>query len=228
WIKESKYTVVLTGAGMSTESGIPDFRSKDGLWHKKKPPKLSSKKALVADYGGYVDSYKEGMKNRPNYKPHQGYEILAGWEDKGLVESIITQNVDDLHVAAGSRNLYRLHGSLFEFKCNDCSTPAIKDHFLDKIPCEVCGGRLRPTIVYFGESLPKEELYDSIEEMKKAELVLIIGTSLVVSPVKKFPQLTQGKTVYINNETKEDDFDLVFIGRAGEILEDVNKKLGAI
>ena len=226
WIKESNYTVILTGAGMSTESGIPDFRSKDGLWRKLDPMKLASPKTLKDDYNTFYEFYKARSDKLKGVKPHQGYDILAKWERQGLIDSVITQNVDDFHLLAGNKNVYRLHGSINEYGCSVCGARADKKNFIDKEPCSECGGNLRPNIVLFSEGLPQDQLYSAIGEVKKADLVIVIGTSLTVFPVAQLPELARGKKVYINKEILGDnDFDLNFQETAGELLKKIDSLL---
>lgn len=226
WLKESNHTVILTGAGMSTESGIPDFRSQDGLWKKKDPMKLASTEALANNYDEFYEFYKMRFGSLAGHKPHKGYDILAKWEEDGLVDSIITQNIDDFHLKAGSKNVYRIHGSINEYRCSMCGTPVDRQDFMDKLPCEKCRGNLRPGIVLFGEVLPQDELSASIEEMEKAELVIVIGTSLTVYPVSQLPHITRGKKVYINREIQgSGNFDLTFQETAGDLLEKIDNVL---
>lgn len=226
WLKESKYTVVLTGAGMSTESGIPDFRSKDGLWKKVDPMKLASINSLVQNYDTFHKFYKMRWESLSGTKPHKGYDILAKWEENGLIDSIVTQNIDDFHLTSGNKNVYRIHGSINEYRCSECDNPADKRDFMDKLPCKKCGGNLRPGIVLFGEGLPEKELYGSINEMEKANLVIVIGTSLTVFPVSQLPDMTSGKKVYINREIpRSSNFDLNLEGTAGELLQKIDKVL---
>lgn len=226
WIKESEYAVILTGAGMSTESGIPDFRSKDGLWKKVDPMKLANIRTLMEDYDTFYEFYKMRVGILSEAKPHEGYEILAKWEERGLVNSIVTQNVDDFHLLAGNKNVYRLHGSLNEFRCSMCGTKAEKKDYLERKPCHKCGGNLRPGVVLFGEGLPEETLHTAIEEMKRADLVIVIGTSLTVFPVSQLPDITSGKRVYINREIGGNNkFDLIFESSAGDVLQEIDKLL---
>lgn len=226
WLEESNYTIAFTGAGMSTESGIPDFRSKDGLWKQADPMEMASVRSLKTNYDKFHEFYKMRQKNLLGAKPHKGYEILARWEEKGLLESIVTQNVDDFHLAAGNKNVYRIHGTINEFRCSQCSLPIEENYFTDKLPCHNCGGNIRPNVVLFGESLPEQEFQASIEEMKKASLVIVIGTSLTVFPVSQLPDLTKGKKVYINREIPQNNsFDLTFQGSAGELLQKIDKAL---
>ncbi|MDX9802023.1 MAG: NAD-dependent deacylase [Spirochaetia bacterium] len=220
WLKESKYTVILTGAGMSTESGIPDFRSSDGLWKKVNPMELASIDSLIQNYDTFHKFYKMRLESLSGAKPHKGYDILAKWEADGLIDSIVTQNVDDFHLAAGNKNVYHLHGSINKYRCSKCNNPADKNDFMDKIPCRKCNGSLRPGIVLFGEELPEKELYASIDEIEKADLVIVIGTSLTVFPVSQLPDIAKGKKVYINKEIPDNSkFDLNFKETAGELLQ---------
>lgn len=226
WLRGSKYTVVLTGAGMSTESGIPDFRSKDGLWRKMDPMKLASISTLRSNYDDFYEFYKMRWQKLSSCKPHKGYDILAKWESEGLINGVVTQNVDDFHLMAGNEKVYRLHGSLNEFRCSLCNNQVDRKDFMEKTPCNKCGGSLRPGIVLFGEGLPEEELYNAINEMEKAELVIVIGTSLTVFPVSQLPDITRGKKVYINKEIpRNSNFDLNFEETAGELLKEIDNIL---
>lgn len=218
-IKDSNYTVVLTGAGMSTESGIPDFRSVNGIWKDINPMKIATQDTLISNYDYFHEFYSQRLDNIKGRKPHIGYEILANWESEGLIASIITQNVDDFHLLAGSKNVLRLHGSLNEFFCNNCATTYDKQLFINKASCKKCEGNLRPSVVLFGESLPEESLNKAISQMEKAELVIIIGTSLEVYPVNQLPNLTNSKVVYINKNIRDSQyFYLMFSENVGEIL----------
>ena len=124
--KKIKLNIPLISAGMSTESGIPDFRSQDGLWKKKDPMKLASTEALANNYDEFYEFYKMRFGSLAGHKPHKGYDILAKWEEDGLVDSIITQNIDDFHLKAGSKNVYRIHGSINEYRCSMCNRPVDK------------------------------------------------------------------------------------------------------
>lgn len=223
WIQESKYTIIFTGAGMSTESGIPDFRSKEGLWKGIDPMSVATVDVLEKDYDNFYEFYKMRVNNLKGCKPHKGYDILSRWEKEGLVHSIVTQNIDGFHKIAGNNNIITLHGSINDFRCNNCSQSANFEDFMDKKPCVKCGGVLRPNVILFGEGLDQNALNRAVEEMKKAELVIIIGTSLMVYPVNQLPKMSSGKKVYINKDnTSEDSFDLYFDVMAGKILQDVD------
>ncbi|MDX9916668.1 MAG: NAD-dependent deacylase [Gudongella sp.] len=226
YIKKSKYTVVLTGAGMSTESGLSDFRSRNGIWKKYDPMVVATKNAIISDYDTFHEFYSLRRSANEEKKPHKGHYILAEWEKRGLVQTIITQNVDTFHTDAGTKNLISLHGSINRYKCDSCGRETDRDRFMRKDKCEYCGGKLRPDIVLFGESLPENELERAITESEKADLFIVIGTSLTVYPAGNLPFRSNGHKVYINdvNESRK-KFDLVILGKAGEILSEVDRLL---
>ncbi|QKG83541.1 NAD-dependent deacylase [Kroppenstedtia pulmonis] len=227
WIDQSRRLMVLTGAGMSTESGVPDFRSQEGFWSQFDPVKVASSEAISENYPLFHRFYKERLEGLEGIKPHRGHEILATWEKRGTLNGIATQNVDQLHQQAGSHKVYELHGSLKRFCCQDCGEEAKEESFRTMEPCQSCGGRLRPGIVLFGERLPQEVWATAISKAEKADLILVIGTSLEVYPVNQFPYLTKGKVVVINAEVTDQHrgFDAVIQGKAGGILEQVEKEI---
>lgn len=210
---------------MSTESGIPDFRSKDGLWKGIDPMRVACVDALITNYNLFYEFYKQRIENLEKSNPHKGYDILSNWERKGLISSVITQNVDGFHQRAGNKRVYPLHGSINTFRCSRCGQSASKDNFINKDSCIKCGGTLRPDVVLFGEALPQDILNNAIKEIQKSELVIVIGTSLMVYPVNSLPSMSKGKKVYINKEIYQQSFDLDLEGKAGEILEAVNQQL---
>lgn len=225
-IKKSNYTVILTGAGMSTESGIPDFRSKEGLWQKIDPMKVARPETIRDDYDTFHGFYKMRVETLKESNPHEGHLIVARWEKSGLVKALVTQNVDDFHRIAGSERVYNLHGSLRTFRCHNCLAPAEEEEFLGKRPCEFCGGRLRPNVVLFGEGLPYDDLNEAISEIEKADLIIVIGTSLSVYPVSQLPFMTKAIKVYINREMEfQSSFNLSIQGNAKDILKNLEKLL---
>ncbi|MBA4494531.1 NAD-dependent deacylase [Paenactinomyces guangxiensis] len=232
WLKESKYTVVFTGAGMSTESGLPDFRSSGGLWAGKDPMVIASTYALQNNRDEFTDFYRSRIKELLKHKPHEGHEILARWEKEGFVHGIITQNVDTYHQKAGSQHVAEIHGSLGTVHCSICGTSYPFESYLapNGTQC-TCGGFIRPSIVLFGESLPEEELTKAEEMISKAELCIVLGSSLQVSPANYFPITAKengAKLAIINMEPTEfDDYaDLVINGKKiGSFLKEVDEKL---
>lgn len=225
WIRSSKKTIVLTGAGMSTESGVPDFRSASGWWTKTDPQKVATVEALHTNYPLFHEFYSMRINLLEKCSPHEGHFILAEWEKKGWISRIATQNVDGFHLKAGSQNVDELHGSIHTFRCQSCGKGATKEAFLKMERCE-CQGKLRPNVVLFGESLPEEAWMRAISNIRSADLVIVIGTSLEVYPVNQLPMMTNGKTVYMNKEmTHHSYFDCILQGKAKELLIQINEEL---
>jgi NAD-dependent deacetylase len=227
WLKQSKNTVVLTGAGMSTESGIPDFRSKDGWWRNIDPATVANVQALEENYDLFYEFYCARLAALKGCEPHEGHYILGEWERKGLIERVATQNVDGFHRKAGNKAVDELHGSIHEVRCQRCGEPAAEKDFCVMRPCSQCGGKLRPGIVLFGEVLPEQAWNQALEAIQQADVVLVIGTSLQVYPVNQLPRMTTGKLVYINREVNgyEQDFDLILEGSAKELLQQIDTAL---
>ena len=230
YMQEANYTVVFTGAGMSTESGLPDFRSSNlGLWRKQDPAKIASTDALNNNVEDFIAFYRERVLGVKQYGPHLGHKILANWEEAGLIKSIITQNVDGFHQLAGSRQVAELHGTLQKIHCEECgrefdSSEYVKEEFY----CE-CGGILRPSIVLFGEMLPQDAFQFALEETEKADLFIVLGSSLTVTPANQFPMLAKengAKLVIVNqDETPLDRHaDLIIQDKKiGELLKEIDK-----
>ena len=222
WLKASQKTVVLTGAGMSTESGIPDFRSASGWWQNIDPRTVATVEALEQNHSLFHEFYKIRIENLEKVAPHEGHEILVDWEKRGLVSLIATQNVDGFHQLAGSQNVEELHGSIRTIRCQHCGKRDEMAAFLQKESCH-CSGKLRPNVVLFGENLPQESWQNSMCAIEEAELVVVIGTSLEVYPVNQLPSMTNGKIVYINLDIARQatQFDLTIQGKAKEVLQQV-------
>ena len=227
WMKQSLSTVVLTGAGMSTESGIPDFRSQSGWWQNIDPRTVASVESLQGNYELFREFYQMRIGALENITSHKGHKILADWEQRGLLQLVATQNVDQLHQQAGSRAVVELHGNIMTIRCQKCGKPHTKEHFLNNAVCTYCTGKLRPNVVLFGETLPSEAWNRSLNEIQNADLVIVIGTSLEVYPVNQLPMMARGKLVYINLDTSgnSQDFDLVLQGSAGEVLTELDELL---
>jgi NAD-dependent deacetylase len=229
WLGESKYTVALTGAGTSTESGLPDFSSADsGLWNKN-PLELASIDAMKNNRHEFVSFYQYRLEELHKYAPNIGHHILAKWEREGKLQSIITQNVDGFNRAAGSLNVAELHGTLQNCHCSECLTIYPIARFIENNLSCPCGNFIRPSVVLFGEMLPKEALTFAQEEAKKAELFIVLGSSLNVSPANYFPMEAKengAKLVIINMEPTPLDYlaDMVIHNRKiGEVLQLLNQ-----
>lgn len=220
WLKEAKHVVVFTGAGMSTESGLPDFRSSlTGLWTKKDPRHYASTEAMKYHREDFVSFYQMRIENLLKHQPHTGHEILARWEKEGIIQSIITQNVDGFHQRAGSKNVIELHGTLRTIRCETCGKEYPNVRFLqpEGTQCTECNGFVRPSVVLFGESLPLEAIRKAEKEAYKADLFIVLGSSLQVYPANQYPLLAKQKgarLVIVNmEETEMDEYaDLVIHG----------------
>jgi NAD-dependent SIR2 family protein deacetylase len=226
-INESKHTVVLTGAGMSTEAGIPDFRSRSGWWNNIIPLHVATIEALENNYDLFHEFYSTRIKALETVEPHEGHYILANWQESRIIQKLATQNVDCLDLIAGTKDVDQLHGSLLSFRCHTCNAEVSKQQFLAKESCSVCNGKLRPNVTLFGEALPTKAWDNALHHIQKADLVIVIGTSLQVYPVSQLPKMTKGKTVYINKDVTEKDsyFTLIIEGSARETLMQVNNLL---
>ena len=231
-LKNSKYTVVYTGAGMSTESGLPDFRSaKTGLWEKEDPTQIASTEALNQDVEKFFQFYRERVLGVKDCKPHKGHDILAKWEKEGVIKSIITQNVDGSHTEAASEKVMELHGTLQKVHCQSCSKEFGNDMYeAEEFYC-TCGGKLRPSVVLFGEGLPEEAFMQAAEESEKADLFIVLGSSLTVTPANQFPLVAKehgSKLVIINLEpTSFDKYADIVINdqKIGGVLAEIDDYL---
>ncbi|WP_078410598.1 NAD-dependent deacylase [Priestia abyssalis] len=227
FMKESSHTVILTGAGMSTESGVPDFRSKSGWWKNIDPRSVATVEALEENYDLFHEFYSMRIHALAKCLPHKGHHLLANWQKQGLIHTIATQNVDNFHQMAGASNVQTLHGSIRSFRCHHCGAPSKENTFLLKEPCTNCGGNIRPEVVLFGEPLPEKTWQNVLQHIHKADLVIVIGTSLEVYPVNQLPEMTNGHTVLLNLEEVEGkyEFDLMIKGKAKDVLERVDELL---
>lgn len=227
WLEKSTHVVVFTGAGMSTESGLPDFRSANqGLWQQKDPSQVASVQALNTNVDEFIDFYRKRVLGIKEYGPHRGHRILAEWEKKGRLHSIITQNVDGFHQQAGSQKVAELHGTLQKVHCQSCGTFYSSEEFLEgSYRCQ-CGGTLRPSVVLFGEMLPEQPFEMAFDEASRADLFIVLGSSLSVSPANQFPLIAKehgAKLVIVNQEaTPLDGYaDVVINNRQiGDVLEE--------
>ena len=186
-LKGSKKIVFVTGAGISQESGIPTFRGKDGYWRKYDPMKLASIDAFYDDPKLVWEWYEDRRKNILSVKPNEGHFAISQMEEfKDVV--ILTQNIDGLHQRSGSTNVLELHGSIIRIKCTVCDfTDNITENFELLPPKCKCGSMLRPDVVWFGEPLPQNIWQSAIKEASICDVMIIVGTSLVVSPANTLP-----------------------------------------
>jgi len=186
-LRSAKKIVVVTGAGISQESGIPTFRGKDGLWKKHDPMKLATIDAFYDDPKLVWEWYEDRRKNILAAEPNPGHIAIAELE-KFVKVVILTQNIDGLHQKSGSTNVLELHGSIIRIKCTVCDfKDEISSRFEGLPPRCKCGEILRPDVVWFGESLPQDVWSEAITHSNSCDVMIIAGTSLVVSPANTLP-----------------------------------------
>jgi len=206
-IKKSKYTVVLTGAGVSTGSGIPDFRTPGkGIWEKVDPFQVTSITAFKENPQRFYYFYRPRIEILSRVSPNPAHKAIAQLEEMGYMKCLITQNIDHLHQRAGSKKVIEVHGTLREAICQRCRKMISSEILLkrideseDKVPYCECGGVLKPNVVLFGEMLPN--LDAAINQSMRADLMITVGSSLQVSPVNMLPQYCLdrgGKLIIIN------------------------------
>lgn len=205
YIKDSSNIVFFGGAGVSTASGIKDFRSTNGLYHEKykyPPEEILSHTFFINNQEEFYKFYREKL-NCLNAKPNICHTYLTTLEKTGKLKAIITQNIDGLHQKAGSKNILELHGSIYQNYCASCHKfyPPEKIFNEKKIPICTCGNLIKPNVVLYEEPLNEETITKSIEAIKGSDLLLVVGTSLTVYPASSFIRFFQGKhLVIINND----------------------------
>ncbi len=206
-IEKAENIVFLGGAGVSTASGIPDFRSEDGLYSetykKYSPEQVLSHEFFLSKTKEFYDYYKKYMLF-PSAEPNSAHKALAKLEKDGKLKAVITQNIDGLHQKAGSKNVIELHGSVLRNKCLRCGAPFGLDTVIDKkgVPCcDKCGGVIKPDVVLYGENLDEDAITLSIRSVCLADLLIVGGTSLQVNPAASFIRFFKGKNLVIINKT---------------------------
>ena len=228
-LRGSRRIVFFGGAGMSTESGIPDFRSSEGLYSKTlhkhfSPEEMVSNSFFAQHTEEFYDFYREHLLY-PQAKPNAGHEALAELERQGKLKAIVTQNIDGLHQQAGSNNVIELHGSVKRNFCMDCHMFYDMEYIMNSRPvprCQHCGGLVKPDVVLYEESLDNNLLEKAVEAISSAETLIIGGTSLVVYPAAGLVKYFRGSRLIIINksETKADEWaDLVIHDSIGKVLK---------
>lgn len=227
-IKNSKKVFALTGAGVSTESGIPDFRSSSGYYKKFDPIRALSVDTMLGDPERF---YSEGyliLKDLNDRKPNNGHIALAKLEEAGYLSGVITQNIDNLHFEAGSKNVYEVHGETRGVHCMKCGAKYDFSYLKDKVEdgeippkCEKCGGVVRSNVVMFGDMMP-DDYTKGTYELQDTDLLIVIGSSLTVSPVNFLPRYVENLIIINNTPTPEDGrAKLIFRENAGEVLMNI-------
>lgn len=237
YIDESNNIVFFGGAGVSTESGIPDFRSKDGLYNQPniqfeeyEPEYLLSRECLYHNPKVFYEFYRQKMDTR-GIKPNIAHKVLAKMEQYGKLKAIVTQNIDGLHQKAGSKNVFEIHGTTQRNYCNKCGKEYYPDYIFNtsnKIPKCECGGQIRPDVTLYGENLPKEAVNGAVNAIQDADCLIIGGTSLQVYPAAGFVNYFYGKhLIVVNNEEIQlllnEDSDLKIIDSLGNVFQEIDK-----
>ena len=247
-LAKSHYAVALTGAGISTESGIRDFRGPDGIWTKDP----AAEQLAYEMYGHFLESPKNYWKetlnspglfgNLADAKPNRGHLALAELEKMGILKCVITQNIDNLHEKAGIQRVLDYHGNHFKLRCTRCTHRyPVEGYDLqelyekDELPphCRYCNGVLKLDVVYFQEAIPSDVAIQSLREVEQCDLLLICGTSAVVYPFANLPRIARenpGVTIIeVNGEptplTEDGISNYLIQGRIGEILPEIVKEV---
>ena len=238
WLGEAGSAVAFTGAGISTESGIPDFRSPGGVWSKYQPVMYQE---FLASAEARHEYWRQKCESHPDFVaagPNAGHRVLARWEGAGRLGGVITQNIDGLHQDAGSRNVLELHGTNRAIACLDClrrfDPEPLVEQFLrtDAVPdCPNCGGPLKHATISFGQALPPDVLEEAIRRSQQCGLFLAIGSSLVVEPAASLPRLAKragARLVILNRDpTGQDEIaDLVLRAPIGATLSGIDELVG--
>ncbi len=233
-LNRSNCAVALTGAGVSTASGIPDFRGPQGLWRKVDPSKFE----ITYFYENPDEVWSLFLSTfliQRDVEPNPAHRALAELESMGKLCAVITQNIDGLHQKAGSRRVIELHGSLRYAVCTKCGMKyplaEVVREYRDKAPrCKICGGVLKPDVVFFGEPLPQEALNEAVMLAELSDLFMVVGSSLAVAPANRLPLIAKrrgAKLIIINGgPTELDDIaDIVIEGRVEEVLPKIVEAL---
>jgi NAD-dependent deacetylase len=233
WMRDAERLVVLTGAGMSAESGVPVFRGPQGLWRTYRPEDLATPEAFRRQPELVWEWYLWRRERIAAAQPHEGYRVIARLEAARPGVTLLTQNVDGLHERAGSREPVELHGNLWRVRCVQGCGTRFRDQEAapprSEFRCS-CGAWLRPEVVWFGEPLDPDTMDRASRAVEGADLVLVVGTSAVVYPVAALPRIAQqsgAKIVEVNvDETPlSPHADAVLRGAAGEILPELERRV---
>ena len=237
-LMESKNVVFFGGAGMSTESGVPDFRSANGIYSQRlhqefRPEEMASHSFFVNHTEAFFEFYREHRIFR-NIQPNAGHKALAELERRGILKAVVTQNIDGLHQLAGSKTVYELHGSILRWPCVQCGKVYPVEYVLQEenkpIPhCGDCGGIVRPGVVLYEEGLDMEVVESAVRAISAADTLIVGGTSLVVYPAAGLIDYFQGRRLVLINktETKADArADLIIRDAIGKVLSAAVASIG--
>ncbi|HEX6115541.1 MAG TPA: NAD-dependent deacylase [Solirubrobacterales bacterium] len=236
-LRESGSTVVLTGAGISVPSGIPDFRSPGtGIWENVDPFEVATIDAFHRDTKRFWDFYRPRFETLSDKRPNPAHEALAELERRGLVEAVVTQNIDRLHRRAGSERVIEVHGSIASSSCTTCGASwpleEVEALFGDDgvAECTGCMGKVKPDVVLFGELLPEAAMNEARELAMRAELIVCVGSSLEVYPVAGLPELTMaagGRLAVLTQGPTPYDGE-ADVRMRGDVVEELTAVLAAL
>lgn len=235
-ILNSRSTVFFGGAGVSTESGVKDYRSEDGLYNTVKqygiPPEVILSHSFFKAHPDvfYDFYYKYFLQTRAD--PNPAHMVLSELERRSLLDAVITQNIDGLHQSAGSKNVIELHGTVYRYHCSECGREFPLQEVIDcagKVPvCSLCGGKIKPDVVLYEEPLDDDTVNRAVRAIANAELLIIGGTSLAVYPAAGLLRYVRGDNIVLINrdETNYDDrANLIFRDKIGEVMSAVLKQI---
>lgn len=228
WLAAARRIAVLTGAGISAESGLPTFRGTNGLWRQYRPEDLATQQAFARNPKLIWEWYDWRRSVHAQCAPNDGHRALAALEARCEQFTLMTQNVDNLHESAGSKKMIHLHGSLWSVRCTRCGREQVNMQVpLEPLPplCE-CGGLQRPGVVWFGEALPERELRAAVAAAREAEVFLVVGTSSLVYPAAALPRMALecgARVMEVNLDATELSAvaHMSLHGKAGEILPQI-------
>ena len=229
WVRESDNIVFFGGAGVSTESGIPDFRSVDGLYHQQYdyPPETILSHTFYRQKPEEFYRFYRAKMLCLDAKPNAAHTKLAQWEQEGKLKAVVTQNIDGLHQAAGSKVVLELHGSVLRNYCERCGASYDAEYILQSegVPACTCGGTIRPDVVLYEEGLDQKTLSDAVHYISGADVLIVGGTSLAVYPAAGLLDYYRGKKLVLVNKTptpRDSIADLIVQGSIGEIFSQLD------
>jgi NAD-dependent deacetylase len=239
WLASSQSAIVLTGAGISTESGIPDFRSPGGVWTKYRTVYYDEFLESAAARHEYWRQKCEMHREFADAQPNAGHQVLTRWEAAGRIRGVITQNIDGLHQISGGQHVLELHGTARQAACLECHAryeigPLVEQfRAQNRVPdCHECGGRLKHATISFGQMLPADVLMDANRWSREADLMLAIGSSLVVTPAADLPRTAKSHgarlVIFNRDPTPLNSLaDAIFTSSIGEVLKAIDAALTA-
>jgi len=235
-IINSRNAIALTGAGISVESGIEAFRGSQGLWAKYDPEEYATIQAFIDNPEKVWNMFREVLETIINAKPNPAHYSLAELENMGYLKRVITQNVDGLHQEAGNKNVIEFHGNNRELVCLRCNSRYSMNSFnwMEVIPRCKCTSILKPAVVFFGEPIPWDALTTAQSDARKCDLIMVIGTSAVVSPAREMPVIAKqngAKVIEINIEETSLTYttsDYIIKGSSGIVLPGIVNKIKEI